>query len=219
MAKKQLNDPLVNMVLKELTKKGFKKNRNSSGFILLLILIALLVGFLQMKEPSKNSPDQPSGVATEDQNSSAAQTKDRDVPDLEVCRVKRCVDGDTLIVITSDGTEERVRFVGSNTPETVRPNSSVEPFGPEASAYTKKRIAEFDNIVTLQSDGDKRDKYGRRLALVYLGDHGTNMLNEELIMRGLARANTQYRYSQEIKDRFRKAEQYAQSKKLGIWSL
>jgi micrococcal nuclease len=51
------------------------------------------------------------------------------------------VDGDTLML----GTGERVRLIGVDTPETKRPNTPVEYFGKEASAFTK-RLAEGKRI-------------------------------------------------------------------------
>ena len=55
----------------------------------------------------------------------------------ETATVIRVVDGDTLLVEFS-GTEERVRLIGVDTPETVHPNKPVEHFGKEASAFTKE---------------------------------------------------------------------------------
>ena len=46
--------------------------------------------------------------------------------------VVRVVDGDT-IVADVDGRQERVRFIGIDTPESVKPRSPVECFGKEAS--------------------------------------------------------------------------------------
>ena len=47
----------------------------------------------------------------------------------------RVVDGDTIIA-NLDGREERVRYIGIDTPESVKPNAEVECFGPEASKRT-----------------------------------------------------------------------------------
>ena len=52
----------------------------------------------------------------------------------ELRTVIRVVDGDTVIV---DG-KEKVRLIGVDTPETVHPSKSVEYFGKEATAFTKK---------------------------------------------------------------------------------
>ena len=127
-------------------------------------------------------------------------------------RVERVVDGDTLLL--EGGV--RVRLIGANTPETVKPNSPVEPFGPEASEFTKKTIADAGNRVRLESDGDRKDRYGRQLAMVYVG---SVLLNEELIRQGLARAETQYRYSAEKKTRFKAAEDDAKKNNRGIWGI
>jgi len=126
-----------------------------------------------------------------------------------VHHVQRAVDGDTLIL--SGGA--RVRLIGVDTPETVKPNTPVEPFGPEASQFTKNFVAGAE--VRLEFDGDRRDKYGRYLAYVWVGDR---MLNEELLLAGLAVAETQYRYSAAMKDRFRRAQAQAQAARRGIWS-
>ena len=127
-------------------------------------------------------------------------------------RVERCVDGDTIIV---EG-KIRVRLIGADTPETVKPNSPVEPFGPEASEFTRKAIENAGNRVRLEPDGDQVDRYKRQLAMVYVDGV---LLNEELIREGLAVARLQYRYSQEMKTRFQAAEEEAKNAKRGIWSL
>ena len=76
----------------------------------------------------------------------------------------RVVDGDTIIL----STKERVRLIGVDTPETKHPNKPVEQYGKEASAFTT-RIVEGKKV-TLEYDQEKRDKYGRLLAYVYLED-------------------------------------------------
>jgi micrococcal nuclease len=97
----------------------------------------------------------------------------------------------------------------------------VEPFGKEASAFTKQKIAEANNRVRLAFDGDQIDKYGRTLAMVYLPqpDDSEVWLNELLIREGLATAQLQYRYSKGAKDKFRQAEEEAKAAKRNLWSL
>jgi micrococcal nuclease len=120
------------------------------------------------------------------------------------------VDGDTFVLA---GSKEHVRLIGANTPETVKRNWPVEPWGPEASAFTKEFLSGGE--VRLQFDGPRRDKYGRMLALVWVGDR---MLNEELIRAGLARAEMNYPYSADMKARFRRAEAEAKTSHRGLWS-
>src|ERR1700761_8909798 len=52
-------------------------------------------------------------------------------------RVVRAVDGDTLLIAP----HERLRLIGVNAPETVKPDWPVEPWGPEASAFTKEFVS------------------------------------------------------------------------------
>jgi len=136
--------------------------------------------------------------------------------------VLRVVDGDTLIIGDANDKAKRynVRLIGADTPEVVKPNTPVEPFGPEASEFTKQKIAEAKNVVRIAFDGDQTDKYDRVLAMVYLQlPNGQEVwLNELLICEGLARAQTQYRYSKGAKDAFQRAETEAKRAKKNIWS-
>jgi micrococcal nuclease len=129
-----------------------------------------------------------------------------------IYRVERVVDGDTLLLAN----QARIRLWGTDTPETVHPRKPVEPFGPEATDFTKQFVADGGGSVRLQMDRERLDKYDRFLAYVWVDDR---MLNEELIRAGLATAETGYNYSQSIKTRFRRAEDEAKSNRRGIWSM
>ncbi len=126
-----------------------------------------------------------------------------------VYQVKRVVDGDTLLLTNGC----RVRLIGADTPETVKPDHPVEPWGPEATQFTRQFIGHGE--VRLQFDRERIDKYGRLLAYVWVGKR---MLNEELIRAGLARAEPQYHYSKAMKDRFLAAQMEARAARRGIWS-
>ncbi len=175
---------------------------------LILLLISFVVYCSRQGEQQVPSSDKRDEI----------QNEEKSFPDIEMGVVERVVDGDTLIVQTASG-RWRVRLIGCDTPETVKKNSPVEPFGPEASSYTNRRINDFQQKVLLVSDGDHFDRYGRRLAMVYLGLDQTFLLNEELIRQGLAKAMLKYHYSQEKKKRFQKALQEAQNQSIGIWSF
>jgi len=122
----------------------------------------------------------------------------------------RVVDGDTLVV-DIDGKQEKVRLIGVDTPETVHPSKPVEYFGKEASAFTKKLAA--GKRVRLEYDQQRRDKYGRLLAYVYLEDGA--FLNAELIKQGYGFAYTRFpfRYMEE----FRHYERDARGSHRGLW--
>src|SRR3954470_12549588 len=79
--------------------------------------------------------------------------------------VERVVDGDTIIVHVS-GRRERVRFIGIDTPESVKPNTPVQCFAIEASNRTKSLLP-AGTPVRLLGDVEQRDKYKRLLAYVY----------------------------------------------------
>ena len=98
--------------------------------------------------------------------------------------VTRVVDGDTIEVLL-DGREEDVRYIGVDTPETVKPDTPVQCFGPQASRFNHALVEH--RRVRLVFDVERRDVYGRLLAYVYLGKR---FVSAELVRRGLARTLT-----------------------------
>lgn len=139
-------------------------------------------------------------------------TKNPGALDNGTYEVLRVVDGDTLLLRKD---HLRVRLQGVDTPETVKEDTPVEAWGPEATAYTERFIREARNQVHITVDGEGVDQYGRHLAFVW---YDGRLLNEELIEAGLARAKLAYDYSQEMKDRLRAAQNKARREKRGIWS-
>jgi len=123
--------------------------------------------------------------------------------------VRRVVDGDTLLLEN----RERIRLIGVDTPETVRPNHPVERFGPEASAFTT-RLAERQRV-RLVFGREREDKYGRTLAFVYLADG--RLLNEEIIRQGYGHAYTRHPFAADLMARFREAEREARDAHRGLW--
>jgi micrococcal nuclease len=101
-------------------------------------------------------------------------------------QVEKVVDGDTIRVRTASGTE-RVRLIGIDTPETVKPDSAVQCFGRAASAETHRLLD--GRSVRLVQDAEARDRYGRLLAYVYRRPDGL-FVNAELARRGFARQLT-----------------------------
>jgi micrococcal nuclease len=126
-----------------------------------------------------------------------------------IAYVERAVDGDTLLLAD----QTRIRLLGVDTPETKRPDTPVEPFGPEAHEFTRAHVE--GRSVRLEFDKERHDRYGRVLAYVYLDDW---FLNEELIRAGLGRAILNHPYSESMKRRFRAAEKEAHQANRGIWS-
>lgn len=82
--------------------------------------------------------------------------------------VTHVTDGDT-IVVDLGGKEEKVRLIGMDTPETKKPNTPVECFGPEASDHLHALLPDGTRV-RLEGDAEARDKYDRLLAYVYRAD-------------------------------------------------
>src|SRR3954454_7687088 len=83
---------------------------------------------------------------------------------LEEARVVRVVDGDTLIIDRGRGSE-RLRYIGVNAPESVKPDTPVEFMGHEASAANRALVA--GGTVWLEADVSDRDRFDRLLRYVW----------------------------------------------------
>jgi micrococcal nuclease len=124
--------------------------------------------------------------------------------------VSRVVDGDT-VEVQLDGREEDVRYIGVDTPETVKPDTPVQCFGPQASAFNHGLVEH--RRVRLVFGVERRDVYGRLLAYVYLGER---FVNAELVRRGLARTLT-IPPNDRFADRFKRLEIAAARAGRGLW--
>jgi micrococcal nuclease len=147
---------------------------------------------------------------------------DPDVAAFTEVTVTRVVDGDTIHVLMPDGTTEKVRFIGVNTPEST---TRHEPYGEEASAYAKRRLPK-GLTVWLEVDVALRDKYGRMLAYVWLERPSSlspeeiraKMFNAELLIEGYAQLMTippDVRYV----DVFTPLQAEARDAGRGLWGL
>ncbi len=123
-------------------------------------------------------------------------------------------DGDT-IGVDIDGTEERVRLIGIDTPETKKPNTPVQCFGPEATAFTKSLLPE-GTALHVERDVEARDVYGRLLAYIYRSADGM-FVNMEIIGQGYARPLT-IPPNVAHADEFVLAARNAESTNLGLWA-
>lgn len=101
-------------------------------------------------------------------------------------RLERVIDGDTIVARVG-GRDERVRFIGIDTPETVKPNTPVQCFGPQAHELNARLLGAPGAALTLRFDRELRDRYGRLLAYVYRARDGL-FVNARLI--GLGAAHT-----------------------------
>ena len=152
---------------------------------------------------------------SEDSDSTSGNTTSSDNYNIssELYKVVRVVDGDTLI-IDYNGTEERVRLIGVDTPESVHPDEEKNTeFGTTASNFSKELLT--DKYVKIELDVQERDQYGRILAYVYLDDV---MVNKILLEEGYAKVAT---YPPNVKyvDDFTAIQEEARNNKKGLWGL
>jgi micrococcal nuclease len=137
--------------------------RGLIGSIALLALVALVVFSDRAEDPGAGSDSGPRSVRAE---------------------VERVIDGDT-IEVRIEGAEDEVRYIGIDTPETVKPGTAVQCFGPQASALNHRLVE--GRQVRLVFDRERRDVYGRLLAYVYAGPV---FVNARLVRAGAARTLT-----------------------------
>nr|DAS13205.1 MAG TPA: SNc [Caudoviricetes sp.] len=167
----------------------------------------------QRKDKEKKAPEErpkvESGVVGE---SLLANEDIRKSPTYKVLRV---VDGDT-IHIDYNGKDEKVRFIGLDTPETKDPRKPIQCFGREASAKmtelaeNKKVRLEFD-----KTQGE-RDKYGRILAFVYSEDNKN--LAYEMIRQGYGNEYTYNSNPYKYQVEFKEAAHKAREENKGLWA-
>jgi len=140
----------------------------------------------------------------------AKQTAQTDQPGLY--SINHFVDGDT-IAVNMNGKSETIRFVGVDTPETHKPNTPVQCYGPAAAAFTKNTIG--SGKVRLQADAlsTNRDRYNRLLRYVYLPDG--RLLNELLIQNGYGFYYPYFPFTK--KAQFAADEKAAMAAHKGLW--
>ena len=127
--------------------------------------------------------------------------------------VTKVVDGDTIDVKFEDGTVERVRLIGVDTPESVHPDADRNSEeGTVTSDYTKKQL--LNKSVLLEFDVGERDQYGRLLAYVYLNNL---MYNAQLAMEGYAQQVT-YQPNVRWEALFKHQVQDARANDRGLWA-
>jgi endonuclease YncB( thermonuclease family) len=134
----------------------------------------------------------------------------------ETVNVVRIVDGDTIVVSLA-GKDVKVRYIGMDTPEDVKPESPVEPMSREAAAANTRLVG--GQTVVMEKDISETDQYGRLLRYVWLHQGPTwTLVNLELVRLGYA---TALRYPPDVKyaDLFDAAQSRAESSLLGIWGL
>ncbi len=141
----------------------------------------------------------------------ATVAESRNVPAGREVDVERIVDGDTIVVAGG----ERVRLIGVDTPESVKPGTPVECFAKEASRHLESLIPPGVAVV-LVADVEPTDRYDRTLAYVYRASDGL-FVNEALVADGYANVATFPPNVAHVDD-FLAAERAARRADRGLWS-
>ena len=127
----------------------------------------------------------------------------------------RVVDGDTIRVMVG-GVEERVRYIGIDTPElNLSSPATPDPYA-EAATDANARLLASGRLV-LEKDVSERDQYGRLLRNVWLELDGTwTLLNLALVAEGYAQVST---YPPDVKyvDALLAAQRAAREDERGLW--
>ena len=127
--------------------------------------------------------------------------------------VTKVIDGDTFWV--NNGSEKfKVRFIGIDAPETRNSRGKLKgSYAKEAKEYVQQLTE--NKWVKLELDVQKKDRYKRLLAYIYLLD-GT-FLNADLVKDGFAVVDT---YPPNVKHTalFVKLQHEARKSKKGVWA-
>jgi micrococcal nuclease len=196
----------------------------ASEALIVVVLAATVVALRGCGATTTPPTGMPGGVAggSAVATSSGTPSTPTSVTGLIEVRVSKNVDGDTIRVTMPSGAEEKIRFIGVNTPESTIEH---EPYGKEASDYTKKRLP-VGTRVWLETDVELRDRYDRILAYVWLAPPtGTSdasvragMFNAELLLQGYAQLMT---IPPDVKyvDVFKPMAAEARQANRGLWGL
>ena len=180
---------------------------------LLAVLVLLTAGALFFLPDSRiPAPLVPASEALREAVGSIASRLDpQPSAPVELYRVIRVIDGDTLL-IRKGGEEINVRLIGIDAPESVHWDETKNtPEGEIASAWLKSYMAE--KKVALEYDEELTDRFGRTLAYVYADGL---LLEDEILRAGMAvtlvmEPNTKYT------KHFAAVEREAREAGVGFW--
>lgn len=204
------------------------KNITALSIALLILSVGCTSGSINNDIPKQKNPGIETNTPAEtnesktdaDKKTKTSNQKTSDISsklNLKKVTVSRVVDGDTVEL--SDGS--KVRLIGVNTPEST---TRTEPYGKEASNYTKKQLT--GKTVYLEKDVSETDNYGRLLRYIWLSipekindsEIRSKMYNAELLLNGYAQVST---YPPDVKyqEYFTKYNSEARNANKGLWAI
>jgi len=125
-------------------------------------------------------------------------------------RITHVIDGDTVRAIAG-GDEVTIRLIGIDTPEKDGPYTDLECYGEEATLFTHERLD--DEMVDLEFDVERTDRYDRILAYLWLGDE---LVNESILAEGAGVLLTIPPNVAHV-ERFEEAQREARETERGLW--
>ena len=126
-------------------------------------------------------------------------------------QVVKVLDGDTIIV-SINGVEHTVRYIGITAPETKPPSEPQEWMGLESAAANEELVG--GKTVRLKKDVSETDPQGRLLRYVYVGD---TLVNHELVRLGFAEASV-ISPDTHYDELLAAAQREARAAGLGVWA-
>jgi len=167
--------------------------------------------------PATQAPSLPAESAPGEAAPGEAAPGEAPIGPTERARVVRIVDGDTIVIDRGHG-QEKLRYIGMDTPESVKPGTPVQFMAREASAANAALVGGRE--VWLERDVSEVDRYGRLLRYVWLKDptaSGWLLVNLVLVAQGYAQVAT---YPPDVRyvDLFTTAQRGAREQGLGLWS-
>lgn len=208
-----------------MSSRRFSSRKPTNFLVTLVVAVLILIWGLgrEILFPSQKSSRTKNKTShSQKQVDSSSNTNSQSHEKADVVRV---VDGDTVVILLN-GQEEKVRLIGVDTPESknnekARRDSSktgesvseIVNLGKEAAQYTKS-ILPKGTKVTVETDVQPRDRYGRLLAYLYL-ENG-EMVNSLIIQNGYAQVMT-IPPNVKYEDLFRKLMKEARENNRGLW--
>ena len=124
--------------------------------------------------------------------------------------VKWVYDGDTLLLRD----KRKIRVIGIDTPEVKHHKQKAQAYAAKAREALRELLKRFNYHVFLRYGDERKDRYSRVLAHVYLPD-GTNISNW-LLERGFAKTMA-FPPNIKLAKCYKKSEEAAQKQSLKIW--
>lgn len=183
---------------------------NRVGLTLCLILAACAGGWVPVAQAGTKQPPAP---LESDRTLQPAESAEAHLWGT----VEKVFDATSLVVVTSERTRYDMRLLGIDPPVLPRPGGpgvppiEGQPYGPEAAIYLRDLV--LDKQVQFETYG--KDRTGRTLAVIWLGDLNVNLL---LVREGLAWVKPLVPVMR-VRVELEVAERQAQVGKYGLWAM